>query len=216
MNNPIVENLKIQIQDYRTTTYFNEVLSCYYSGNLRSAVVMLYSTVICDLIYKLEQLSSEYNDNGAQQILVELEAQWASNPTSPDWESALPKKCLAAHKILDSASCSNFESLQKLRHLCAHPAMKGNRELYQPSNEMVLGHIMSMLNEILTRPVLMSKEFIDYFLEDIADVKEQMVSLPNLNRYLKSRYFDKYTDAKLYYSLFKSLWKLVFFLSNDK
>ena len=216
MNNPIVEKLKGQIQEYRTTEHFKEVLSCYYSGNLRSAVVMLYATVICDMIYKLEKLSSEFNDTRAQQILDEVEAHWEQNPTSPDWETSLPKKCWDAHKILDEACHSNFESLQKLRHLCAHPAMKGNRELYQPSSEIVLGHIVNMLREILTRPALNSKDFIEVFLDDLATVKDQMVTIDNLKRYLKARYFDKYEDVTLFYSLFKSLWKLVFYLSNEE
>lgn len=216
MNNPIVEKLKGQIQEYRSAEHFKEVLSCYYSGNLRSAVVMLYATVICDMIYKLERLSSEFNDNRAQQILDEVEAHWEQNPTSPDWETSLPKKCWDAHKILDAASHSNFEALQKLRHLCAHPAMKGNRELYQPSSEIVLGHIVNMLREILIRPALNAKDFINVFLEDLATVKDQMVTMDNLKRYLKARYFDKYDDVALFYSLFKSLWKLVFHLSNEQ
>lgn len=216
MNNPIVEKLKGQIQEYRSAEHFKEVLSCYYSGNLRSAVVMLYATVICDMIYKLEKLSSEFNDTRAQQILDEVEAHWEQNPTSPDWETTLPKKCWDAHKILDAASHSNFESLQKLRHLCAHPAMKGNRELYQPSSEIVLGHIVNMLREVLTRPALNAKDFIDVFLEDIATVKDQMVTMDNLKRYLMARYFDQYDDVALFFSLFKSLWKLVFYLSNEK
>lgn len=216
MNNPIVEKLKGQIQEYRSAEHFKEVLSCYYSGNLRSAVVMLYATVICDMIYKLEKLSSEFNDTRAQQILDEVEAHWEQNPTSPDWETTLPKKCWDAHKILDAASHSNFESLQKLRHLCAHPAMKGNRELYQPSSEIVLGHIVNMLREVLTRPALNAKDFIDVFLEDIATVKDQMVTMNNLKRYLMARYFDQYDDVALFFSLFKSLWKLVFYLSNEK
>lgn len=216
MNNPIVEKLKGQIQEYRSAEHFKEVLSCYYSGNLRSAVVMLYATVICDMIYKLERLSSEFNDNRAQQILDEVEAHWEQNPTSPDWETSLPKKCWDEHKILDAASHSNFEALQKLRHLCAHPAMKGNRELYQPSSEIVLGHIVNMLREILIRPALNAKDFINVFLEDLATVKDQMVTMDNLKRYLKARYFDKYDDVALFYSLFKSLWKLVFHLSNEQ
>lgn len=216
MNNPIVEKLKGQIQEYRSAEHFKEVLSCYYSGNLRSSIVMLYATVICDMIYKLERLSSEFNDNRAQQILDEVEAHWEQNPTSPDWETSLPKKCWDAHKILDAASHSNFEALQKLRHLCAHPAMKGNRELYQPSSEIVLGHIVNMLREVLTRPALNAKDFINVFLEDLATVKDQMVTIDNLKRYLKARYFDKYDDVVLFYSLFKSLWKLVFYLSNEQ
>ncbi len=216
MNNPIVENLRGQIQDYRTAEYFKEVLSCYYGGNLRSAVVMLYATVICDLLYKLEQLTSEFGDNGAQKILDDLESRWDANPRNPDWETDLPKQCFEAHKILDAASYSNFDALQKLRHLCAHPALKGNKELYQPTGEMVLGHIVNMLKEVLTRPALMNKDFVNIFLEDIATVQDQMVTIDQLSRYLKARYFNKYDDVPLFYTLFKSLWKLVFSLRNEQ
>lgn len=94
--------------------------------------------------------------------------------------------------------------------------MKGNRELYQPSSEIVLGHIVNMLREILIRPALNAKDFINVFLEDLATVKDQMVTMDNLKRYLKARYFDKYDDVALFYSLFKSLWKLVFHLSNEQ
>lgn len=94
--------------------------------------------------------------------------------------------------------------------------MKGNRELYQPSSEIVLGHIVNMLREILSRPALNSKDFIEVFLDDLTTVKEQMVKLDNLKRYLKARYFDKYDDVALFYSLFKSLWKFVFYLSNEE
>lgn len=74
MNNPLLDKLKAQIQDQRTADYFSEVLSCFYSGNLRSAVVMLYATVICDLIFKLDDLVNIYGDKGAEKILNELKA----------------------------------------------------------------------------------------------------------------------------------------------
>lgn len=127
MNNPIIEKLQASIQDKRTAEYFSEVLSCYYSGNLRSAVVMLYATVICDLIYKLEELKDIYNDDGAKQILEDLENRQKSNPKSTDWEKDIPEKCKDGNKILTMADYSNFCSLQQLRHLCAHPVLGGGK-----------------------------------------------------------------------------------------
>ena len=46
----------------KTGEYFNEVLSNYANGNYRSAVVMLYSVAICDLLFKLQELADMYND----------------------------------------------------------------------------------------------------------------------------------------------------------
>ena len=46
MRIPAIEELMNHIPDARSKESMKEVLSCFYSGNLRSAVVMLYSTVI--------------------------------------------------------------------------------------------------------------------------------------------------------------------------
>ena len=44
----------------KTKEYFSEVISNYASGNYRSAVVMLYSVAICDLLFKLKELCDMY------------------------------------------------------------------------------------------------------------------------------------------------------------
>lgn len=63
----------------KTKEYFNEVLSNYANGNYRSAVVMLYSVAICDLLFKLQELVDMYNDSVAGDILREVEN--AETPT---------------------------------------------------------------------------------------------------------------------------------------
>lgn len=57
----------------KTQEYFNEVVSSYANGNYRSAVVMLYSVVICDLLFKLQELKDMYNDTTAVEILSQIE-----------------------------------------------------------------------------------------------------------------------------------------------
>lgn len=44
------------IYSSKTRNYFKEVISSYNNENFRSAIVMLYSTVISDLIIKLQDL----------------------------------------------------------------------------------------------------------------------------------------------------------------
>ena len=41
-----------QISDLRTKDYFQEVLGSFINGNYRSAVVMLWSVVVADFVYK--------------------------------------------------------------------------------------------------------------------------------------------------------------------
>ena len=50
------------IFDARSREYFSEVLSCYTAGNYRSAVVMLWSVVVCDLLFKIQTFNE--SDNG--------------------------------------------------------------------------------------------------------------------------------------------------------
>ena len=50
---------------------------------------MLYSTTICDLVYKMIDLKNIYNDKVAINILDKIESKQQSNPTSSEWESFL-------------------------------------------------------------------------------------------------------------------------------
>lgn len=215
MNNPLLDKLKAQIQDQRTADYFSEVLSCFYSGNLRSAVVMLYATVICDLIFKLDDLVNIYGDKGAEKILNELKAQQENNPKSTDWEREVPEKCKDANKILSTADYSNFCSLQQLRHLCAHPVINGSRELYRPNSDIVLGHIRNMLEGILVKPAFQVKELFNIILDDLSSVKDIIVDEKQLKQYVESKFLDKFNSIELEKHIFKTLWKFVFVLEND-
>ena len=49
----------------KTKKYLMEVISSYNNGNYRAAVVVLYTTVIYDLLQKLVALKEIYNDKGA-------------------------------------------------------------------------------------------------------------------------------------------------------
>lgn len=215
MNNPIITKLQSQIQDPRTAEYFSEVLSCYYSGNLRSAVVMLYATVICDLIYKLEDLKNIYGDKGAAKILQDLENLQKENPKNTDWERDIPEKCKDANKILTTADYSNFCSLQQLCHLCAHPVITDSKELYRPNSDIVLGHIRNMLDGVLTKPAFQVKELFMIILQDMASVKNILLDAKQLEKYIVSKYLGKFNDVNLEQQIFRNLWKLVFALNDE-
>ena len=58
------------IYSSKTRTYFKEVISSYNNENFRSSIVMLYSTVISDLIIKLQELRDTDGDKTAETILV--------------------------------------------------------------------------------------------------------------------------------------------------
>jgi hypothetical protein len=49
-------------------------------------MVMLYSVVICDLIYKLQELSNRYSDAVAVSILEKIKEEQRENSSNPIWE----------------------------------------------------------------------------------------------------------------------------------
>lgn len=48
-----IESLQAKIFSANTTEYFEEVYSSYIHGNYRSAVVMLWSVVVLDVVQKV-------------------------------------------------------------------------------------------------------------------------------------------------------------------
>lgn len=216
MNNPSIDHLRSQIQDHRTKEYFDEVLSCYYSGNYRSAVVMLYATVICDLVYKLEELESVYNDAGAAQILTTIKGMQTANPTSADWENKLPELCRDAQKVIGIPEYNNIDALHKLRHLCAHPVLTGKQELYRPNTETMLSHLVNMLEGVLTKAAFQTSKLFEMFLDDLDSSKTILVDDTKLKSYILAKYLNKMNSDDTEYSFFKSLWKLVFKLDNQQ
>lgn len=102
-----IEQRATQIFDTRTKEYFSEVLSCYSAGNHRSAVVMLWSVVVCDLLFKLQRLVDLYGDGKAKKILAEIGQMQRDNERSPMWETRLVESVAEQTQLLDIAEREN-------------------------------------------------------------------------------------------------------------
>ncbi len=98
-----IEQRATQIFDARSKEYFSEVLSCYAAGNHRSAVVMLWSVVVCDLLFKLQHLVDLYGDEKAKAILAEIGKLQQANQRSSEWESKLVESVAEQTQLLDIA-----------------------------------------------------------------------------------------------------------------
>lgn len=86
MTNISLDQYTEKIYHASTKEYFQEVLQSYINGSYRSATVMLYSVVICDLVYKLKELVERYEDGNAMQILEEIKRVRERDEKSPEWE----------------------------------------------------------------------------------------------------------------------------------
>lgn len=198
-----------KIYSPKTREYFKEVVKSYFSESYRSAIVMLYSIVVVDLIYKIEDLKDIYEDKSAIEILNKITDIQKRVPNSPEWESKLIELIKEKTSLLEGADYNNITSLQKCRHLCAHPVLTQNSDLYSPNKETTRSHMRNMLEGVLTKPPFLSRKILEDFLDDLANVKTILIDDIQLNKYLNSRYLDRISPSSLK-SIFKSLWKITF------
>lgn len=207
-----IENSIEKIQNSNTKEYFTEVYQTFANGNYRSSIVMLYSVLICDLVYKLRDLRDIYSDTKAKKILDEIEDLQIKNPKSPEWESKLIEFISSRTTLLEASDIVAIEALQKFRHLSAHPILTNSDLLYSPNKDTVQALIRNILDGVLTNPPFFSNKIFDTFLNDLVDVKDKITEDDDLEKYLKSRYLKRLKDTD-FKKLFRSLWKIV--LNSD-
>lgn len=202
----------------KTREYFNEVLSNYSNGNYRSAVVMLYSVAICDLLFKLQELADMYNDTVAVEILQDIEKcrNPGDNKSKSRWEKEFVDSINAKTELLDLESYTNLNHLYDHRNFSAHPALNDRYELISPSKETTIALIKNILKNILIKPPIFVKKVTDMLLEDLSEKKSIYQNEPEkLHEYLRRKYFDRMSDS-MKKSTFRSFWKLCFCLPDDE
>jgi hypothetical protein len=205
-----------KIDDSRTKEYFQEVLSSYTNGNYRSAVVMLWTVVVCDLIYKLQNLRDIYNDTTAETILNLIEQKQKDNSKSSDWEAELLNQVRTRTELLNNAEEQNLQNLLKNRHLSAHPVLSQADLLFRPNRETVRALIRNTLEGVLLKPPVLGKKIVTEFVADLAAKQDLLPNEPDdqsLKRYLDARYLRNLRPTIENY-LFRELWKFVFQLTN--
>lgn len=215
MSDYSIETASHQIYDARTRAYFEEVYGSYTSSHYRSAVVMLWTVIVCDVFFKLDQLSNAHGDATATQILSEIGDLRKNNPKSPDWELALIQQCASKTNLIDQAEFTHLESIQKHRHLSAHPVLKSGDVLFSPNKETTRAHIRNALDAVLTKPPIMSKKVFDAFMEDIESLSKMSPTREDMKRFLEAKYFSHFTSSTLI-AVFRSLWRLVLKSADEK
>ncbi|QQO07658.1 hypothetical protein [Breznakiella homolactica] len=210
-----LEEQKEKIAISKTKDYFEEVYLSYQHKNYRSCIVMLWSVIVCDIIYKLQELESLYNDLNAKEILIEYNKQYSDKSKSSEWEKKLVENVFNKTLLIDFGTMETIKHIQQYRHISAHPVLETNYELYVPNKDLCRGLIISALNGILIKPAFFTKKIFDDFLADISINKQVLISQEQISKYLEAKYL-KYLDKTVLLSFVKSLWKLVFKVDNDE
>lgn len=200
----------------KTKEYFNEVLSSYSNGNYRSAVVMLYSTVICDILLKLKELKDMYNDSTASSILKEIESTQKESTSKSSWEKELLEKVRDKTNLIDSKVFSDLSHLYDDRCFSAHPAVNEDFELYTPNQETVIAHIKNVLNGVLIKPPIFIKSVINMLTDDLKDKSDIYIeNREALAIYLNNKYYQ-HMNEPMKAKVFQTLWKFCFINTEDE
>lgn len=115
----VAEELE-KVKDKETQKLLEEVISCYSNGNYRATIVTLYTTMMYDLLKKINVLSDYYDIPKAKALLAEISTKKKNAPKSPQWEDAL----LQGIKKINLVSNEEYDELQNLktnRNYAAHP-----------------------------------------------------------------------------------------------
>ena len=202
----------------KTKEYFQEIMSSYSNGNYRSAIVMLYSVAICDMLFKLQELKDMFNDTIAEEILREVEKcrNEHDNKSKSRWEKEFIDNIYKKTHLLDLESYTNLNHLYDHRNFSAHPALNENYELISPSKEVTIAHIKNLLQTLFVKPPIFVKNIISTLSEDLKDKNAVYNnSYSDLKVYLENKYFSKMPES-MKLSVFKALWKFCFLLPDDE
>lgn len=189
--------------------YFREIVSSYDNGNYRSAIVMLYSTIVCDLLLKLKELSEVYSDEKAEKMLEYVEKQRkAKNKSAWEWE--LIEKIYKETELLNDETYTMVQHIYDLRNFSAHPALTDDYELISPTPEMTVAYIKKSLEDILIKPSVFAQNIVDRMSDDVAVKKEIYYNDgAAFKNYLNRAYFQR-MSVKMKQQVFKAFWKFVF------
>jgi hypothetical protein len=210
-----LSSLTENIYHQKTKEYFKEVICSYNNGNYRSAIVMLYTVVICDLYFKLIDLRDIHNDEKARKILDDLKVEKEEDPVSSDWEKKLIEKSFREAKLLENDVYTHIITLKQYRNLSAHPALNSLEILFTPNKELVQSLMINMLEGLLTKPPIFTKNVFRPFVEELERIKNEFPTEERLKTYIESKFLIHFNKELVEY-IFKHLWKITFKNAGEK
>ena len=206
-----------KITNTKTREYFREVVSSYNNGNYRSAVVVLYSVCVCDIVFKLVDLSELYEDKNAESILGGYRNKFNNEEKTAsrsEWKKKLIDEA-CSKGLIDTVTKKRLENLYSFRNMAAHPILGQNYELYNPTKEETVALVMVMYDRLLTQPSLFMSSIVEMLSEDLAKNRELFsANEEQLETYIRSKYFD-HLSKKYLQEVFKAFWRFCFVLDND-
>lgn len=211
-----IEDLIEKIYEPKSKELFRDIYTSYTQGQYRATIVMLWTVVVCDLVYKLQYLRDVYNDTTAIDILSKITEKQTNDKRKSEWENYLVEKVKDRTQLITDIEKESLEYLQKQRNLCAHPIITNENILFKPNKELTRSLMRIALETTLLKSPLLTKKYVDTILEDIEKRADDFFPWDNnFERYCQNRYLNHLNENQIL-NLFKLLWRLIFLPHNDR
>jgi hypothetical protein len=212
----ILEDQMEKVVNPKTKEYLEEVVSCYRNGNYRASVVVLYTTLIFDLMQKIITLKDVYNEEKAKNIYEKIKQDQMDKPSDPKWETYLINEICQQMHIISPVEKEELEHLKKERNYAAHPIVSESEELtLKPIRKETAGDLIRKAFEIVfLRDAILGRRDINKKI--VGDLKEyySRVGETGFKNYVDNKYLNRMTQARKN-ELFMFLWQAVFIWDND-
>ncbi|MBS0936611.1 hypothetical protein [Lactiplantibacillus plantarum] len=199
-----------QIDSPKTRLAMREVISSYQNGNYRSATNALYSTVILDLVEKLQTLATMYGDDKAKKLLNEARSKQEANAFDPSWEKDLIDG-VEKDEFRSNRLRASLTSLKEFRNLSSHPSIgEDSVDLFVPDQRLVAGLIRSITTDLFNQSPNLITNVTGSLTDNLLRQKDELQSDSKmLDSYLQTVYLNHLAPARVE-RLVKDLFKFVF------
>lgn len=199
-----------QVDSPKTRLAMREVISSYQNGNYRSATNALYSTVILDLVEKLQTLATMYGDDKAKKLLNEARSKQEANAFDPSWEKDLIDG-VEKDEFRSNRLRASLTSLKEFRNLSSHPSIgEDSVDLFVPDQRLVAGLIRSITTDLFNQSPNLITNVTGSLTDNLLRQKDELQSDSKmLDSYLQTVYLNHLAPARVE-RLVKDLFKFVF------
>lgn len=199
-----------------TRACLEEVESCLLNGNIRAATNMLFSTVIVDIVEKLNDLP------GGQGVKIldnkKINSKGESGKFQPGYEKNIIDLTKSETKLLeDSELYGTIEYLQRLRNECSHPYVSNARvKITIPNKEIICGILHDLNERLFSKPAEIFGKFTDTFTDFLEQLNQSVkgYTFNEIKGLLKNRYY-KFLDDSQKIRLCKDLCMFTFKKEGD-
>ena len=204
-----VDTLALAVRDRESRRLIGEAIAAYRGGALRSAVISTWIAVAYDIIAKARELASQ-GEAAPRAFVNKLDEAILANDVRKQQtiEYELLEKANSDFQLLAPHEYSALERIQNDRNLCAHPAFVVQDELYQPTPELVRGHIVHALQYLLVHAPLQGKSAIDRFRADLMSPSFPATA-EDVGTFIRAKYLDRAKDV-LVVNLIKAILSVPF------